>query len=91
MDQPTFSAGWSGGGGGGWVGAAVELEGKGEVGFDVSPGWRRALITGGWRKWGERMVWVQQRSADELRVARARLQQHFHLFREDVERRLRML
>lgn len=82
MDQPTFSTE------GGWVGSSGVVGGRGEVGFDVSPGWRRALITGG-RK-GERMVWVQ-RSVDELRVARARVQQHFHLFRVALERRLRML
>lgn len=42
--------------------------------FDVSPGWRRALIAE-----GSRVVWVP-RSVDELRMARAQLQQHFHLF-----------
>lgn len=65
------------------------LEGEGEVGFDVSPGLRGALITEGGK--GERKVWVQ-RSVDELRMARAQLQQDFHLFRgEGWERRLRML
>lgn len=53
----------------------VVVEGEGEVGdFDVSPGWRSALIAE-----GSRVVWVQ-RSVDELRMARAQLQQHFHLF-----------
>lgn len=32
---------------GGGFEAVVVLEGEGEVGFDVSPGWRRALITEG--------------------------------------------
>lgn len=53
---------------GGGLGAVVVLEGEGEVGFDVSPGWRRALITEGGK--GERMMWIQ-RSVDELRMARA--------------------
>lgn len=58
------------------------------MGFDVSPGWRRALIAEGAK--GEGMVWVQ-RSVDEPRMATARLHQHFHLFRGGWERRLRML
>lgn len=55
MDQPTFGAGGGVGVGVGWggVGATVVLEGEGKVGFDVSPGWRRALITE--RGTGERM------------------------------------
>lgn len=47
------------------------------MGFDVSPGWKGALIAEGGK--GERKVRVQ-RSVDELRMARDRLQQHFHLF-----------
>lgn len=47
MDQPTFSAeGW-------WSGGSSGVGGLGEVGFDVSPGWRRALIAEGGK--GERM------------------------------------
>lgn len=51
--------------------------------FDVSPGWRRALITGGRGRCGCRgACW----GLDELRMVRAQLQQHFHLF---LRRRLR--
>lgn len=72
----------------GWGGSSGGVGGRGEVGFDVSPGWRRAAITEGGK--GERMVLVQ-RSGDELRVARAQPQQHFHLFTVVLEQRLRLL
>ena len=39
----------------GWVGEGG-VGGRGEVGFDVSPGWRRALIAKGGKR-GERMGW----------------------------------
>lgn len=55
MDQPTFSTE-----GPGVAVVVVVVEGEGEVGdFDVSPGWRSALIAE-----GSRVVWVQ-RSVDE--------------------------
>lgn len=48
MDQSTFGAG-----GGAQGGSNGGVGGRGKVGFEVSPGWRRALITEGGT--GERM------------------------------------
>lgn len=52
MDQPTFSTE------GGWVGSSGVVGGRGEVGFDVSPGWRRADHRG--KKGGEDGVGAEE-------------------------------